>query len=94
MDKIIRIGVMVVGDKMKVYGATEYWENGMLECVYDGFGEEKDGVIIWEEGYNPPKNDDFHFTTIIRFNGDISGQIFKKASDRIKRMQDMECKEL
>lgn len=51
---------------MKIYGVTEYWENGMLECLYDGFGEEENGMIIWEEGYNPPKDDEFHFTTIIR----------------------------
>lgn len=55
---------------MKVYGVTEYWENGMLECVYDGFGEEENGVITWEEGYNPPRDDEFYFTTIFKYDNE------------------------
>lgn len=53
---------------MKVYGITEYWVDGELDCIYDGFGEEdSDGVIHWGEGYEPPKDDDFYFTTIVRY---------------------------
>lgn len=39
---------------VNVYGSTSYYENGLLECIYDGFGYE-------------PRNDEFHLTTIARY---------------------------
>ena len=53
---------------VNVYGTTEYWENGLLECVDDGFGyRDKDGNITWYNGYNPPLDDEFHSTLIISY---------------------------
>lgn len=50
---------------VNVYGSTEYYEDGLLECVYDGFGyRDSLGDITWYGDYNPPKNDEFHVTTI------------------------------
>lgn len=60
---------------VNVYGSTSYYENGLIECVYDGFGfKDKNGNITWYDGYNPPKDDEFHLTTIVLYgNGkDIS----------------------
>lgn len=60
---------------VNVYGTTEYWENGVLECTFDGFGyRDNDGNITWYDDYNPPKDDDFYLTTIVSYgNGtDIS----------------------
>ena len=53
---------------VNVYGVTEYWEHGTLECVFDGFGYRDDnGNITWYDGYNPPKNDEFYLTTIVPY---------------------------
>lgn len=53
---------------VNVYGVTEYWEHGNLECVFDGFGYRDDnGNITWYDGYNPPKDDEFHLTTIVPY---------------------------
>lgn len=53
---------------VNVYGQTSYYERGSLECVYDGFGfRDEEGNITWYDGYNPPKDDDFHLTTIVPY---------------------------
>ena len=53
---------------VNVYGRTSYYENGSLECLYDGFGfRDADGNITWYEGYNPPKDDECHSTLIISY---------------------------
>ena len=54
---------------VNVYGTTEVWnENENLEEVYDGFGyRDTEGNITWYEGYNPPKDDEFHSTLIIPY---------------------------
>ena len=50
---------------VNVYGSTLYYERGEVECVYDGFGyRDSNGNITWYDGYNPPKDDEFHLTTI------------------------------
>lgn len=52
---------------VNVYGSTSYYENGLLECIYDGFGyEDENGNITWYDGYEP-RNDEFHLTTIARY---------------------------
>ena len=53
---------------VNVYGTTECWWNGLLECVYDGFGyRDSDGNITWYDDYNPPKDDEFHLTIIVPY---------------------------
>ena len=53
---------------VNVYGVTEYWENGLLDCIDDGFGyRDKDGSITWYNGYNPPPDDEFHSTLIVSY---------------------------
>ena len=60
---------------VNVYGLTEYWENGLLECVYDGFGyRDSNGNITWYDGYNPPKD----ITTIVPYgNGCDLSELLK-----------------
>lgn len=53
---------------VNVYGSTSYYENGILECVYDGFGyKDSGGNIAWYGGYNPPDDDEFHLTIIVPY---------------------------
>ena len=67
---------------VNVYGVTEYWENGLLECVYDGFGyRNSDGNITWYDDYNPPKDDDFHFTTIVSYGNETDLSEMRQKSD-------------
>lgn len=52
---------------VNVYGSTSYYERGVIECVYDGFGyRDSDGNITWYDGYEP-KDDEFHLTTIVPY---------------------------
>ena len=64
---------------VNVYGSTSYYENGMLECVYDGFGfRDETGNITWYDDYNPPKDDKCHITTIAPYgNGKDLSELFK-----------------
>lgn len=65
---------------VNVYGITEYRENGSLEELYDGFGyRDNEGNITWYDGYNPPKDDEFHSTMIVSYGrgADLS-EIYKK----------------
>ena len=53
---------------VNVVGITSYYENGLLECVYDGYGyRDGNGNITWYDGYNPPEDDEFHLTIIISY---------------------------
>ena len=53
---------------VNVVGITSYYENGLVDCVYDGYGyRDENGNITWYDGYNPPKDDEFHLTTIIPY---------------------------
>ena len=65
---------------VNVYGSTSYYKNGIVECMYDGFGyEDKNGDIIWYDGYNPPEDDEFHLTTIIYYgNGCDLSELLKE----------------
>ena len=65
---------------VNVYGVTDHWERGILECMYDGFGyRDNDGNITWYEGYNPPPDDEFNLTTIIPYgNGADLSEMYKK----------------
>ena len=64
---------------VNVYGTTDYYENGMLECTFDGFGyRDNDGNITWYQGYNPPKDDDFYYTLIVPYgNGCDLSELIK-----------------
>lgn len=47
-----------------VYATTEYYEHGLLDQVYEGFGyRDETGVIEWFDGFRP-LNDDTHKTII------------------------------
>ena len=63
---------------VNVYGSTSYYENGSLECVYDGFGyRDRNGNITWYDGYTP-KDDEFHLTTIAPYgNGKDLSELIK-----------------
>lgn len=63
---------------VNVYGTTEYWD-GLLECVFDGFGYRDDkGNITWYDGYNPPKDDEFYSTLIVSYgNGCDLSELLK-----------------
>lgn len=53
---------------VNVVGITSYYENGLLECVYDGYGyRDSDGNITWYDGYNPPKDDESNSTIVIPY---------------------------
>ena len=53
---------------VNVVGITSYYENGLIECVCDGYGyRDSNGNVTWYDGYNPPKNDESHSTTIIPY---------------------------
>lgn len=69
---------------VNVYGSTSYYEDGLLECVFDGFGyRDNNGNITWYDNYNPPKDDDFYFTTVIPYgNGcDLAAVVTCPTSD-------------
>lgn len=65
---------------VNVYGSTSYYENGLLECIYDGFGfRDEKGNITWYDGYNPPEDDECHITTIAPYgNGNDLSEIVRK----------------
>lgn len=65
---------------VNVYGTTSYYENGLLECVFEGFGYcDNDGNITWYEGYNPPKDDEFYLTTVVPYgNGCDLSELLKR----------------
>lgn len=49
---------------VNVYGTTEFWQDGLLECVTDGFGyRNESGVIEWYGGYEPLE-DDSHISVV------------------------------
>lgn len=57
---------------VNVYGSTEYYERGLIESVFDGFGyRDSYGNITWYGDYNPPEDDDFYVTTIIPYGNGI-----------------------
>ena len=57
---------------VNVYWQTEYWEHGLLECVYDGFGyHDSEGDITLCADYNLPKDDEFHLTTIATYGNSV-----------------------
>lgn len=64
---------------VNVYGTTSYYENGLLDCVDDGFGyRDSDGNITWYGDYNPPKDNEFCFTTIVSYgNGCDLSELLK-----------------
>jgi predicted NodU family carbamoyl transferase len=66
---------------VNVYGITSYYERGLLEEVYDGFGYcDKDGNITWYDGYEP-KEDESHTTSIAPYgNGANFSDILKSLS--------------
>ncbi len=65
---------------VNVYGTTSYYENGLLECVFDGFGyRDSNGNITWYDDYNPPKDDEFYLTTVVPYgNGCDLSELLKK----------------
>ena len=83
VDLIFKMAILrgdcMVNQPVNVYGATDYYENGMLECTFDGFGyRDNDGSITWYEGYNPPKDDDFYYTLIVPYgNGCDLSELIK-----------------
>ena len=53
---------------VNVVGITSYYENGLLECTYDGYGyRDSNGNITWYDGYNPPEDDEFNLTIIVPY---------------------------
>lgn len=57
---------------VNVCGVTSYYEHGLLECVYDGYGyRDEDGNITWYGDYNPPKNDKSHSTLVIPYGNGV-----------------------
>ena len=52
---------------VNVYGTTEFWQDGLLECVTDGFGFRNErGVIEWYDGYEPLE-DDSHISVVVPY---------------------------
>lgn len=64
---------------VNVYGQTSYYEFGILECVYDGFGfRDQNGNVTWYEGYEPA-NDEFHTSIVIPYgNGADLSELLAK----------------
>lgn len=49
-----------IPNPVNVYGTTQYYEDGLLESIHDGFGyRDTDGNITWYGGYEPI-DDEFH----------------------------------
>lgn len=56
---------------VNVYGQTNYYENGLLECITDGFGyRDENGNITWYEGYMPI-DDEFHQSIVCPYGNGV-----------------------